>query len=111
MSPRFVERNSAHRGKRLTIYVNHHDRVARKSVFFEVLKGARKAKLGVTVFQGRLGYGAEGRLHRAHLLSEDSTQAIVIVGLPERIDAFLVDIASLIGDVFVAIDHVEIVDT
>lgn len=113
MPPRpFVERNPAHRGKRLTIYVNHHDRVGHKSVFFEILKRARKAKLaGVTVFEGRLGYGTDGRLHYTHLLSQDSTQVMVIIDVPERIDAFLEDMGTLIGDVFVIVEDVEIVET
>lgn len=108
----FVERHPAHPGKRLTIFVNHRDRIGHKSILFEILKWVRKAGLaGVTVFQGHRSYGSDGRLHHTHLLSEASTQAIVIIDVPERIDAFLEDIGTLVSDVFIAIDEVEIVDT
>jgi PII-like signaling protein len=108
----FVERHPAHLGKRLTIFVNPRDRVGHKSIFFEILKWVRKAELsGATVFQGHLGYGNEGRLRHTHLLSEDSTQAIVIIDLPERIDSFLHDIRPLTSDVFVVVDDVEIIET
>lgn len=108
----FTSRHAAHQAKRLSLFVEHRDRVNRRPVLFEVLKRVRRSKLaGVTVFQGHLGYGRSGRLHHTHLLVEDSPLSIVIVDLPELIDDFLNQIDDLLGDVFVVVDDVEVIET
>lgn len=107
-----VERHPTRPGKRLTVFVGRRDRVGHRPVLFEILKRVRHAELaGVTVLRGQVGFGAGGRLHHTHLLSEDSTQAIVVVDAPERIDAFVAEVGALIGDVLVVVDDVEIVET
>ncbi len=97
--------------RRLSIFLEHRDRVHQRPVLLEVLRRARRAKLsGATVVRAEVGYGASGRLHRPHALSEDSPHAVVIVEAPERIEAFLAAVSDLLTDV-VVVDEVEIVAT
>ena len=97
--------------KRLTLLISVRDHVRHASLQMEVLKRARKAKLaGATVFEGVEGFGTSGRVHREHVISDDRPLAIVIIDHPERIDAFLEEIAPILDDVVVTVDVVEVLD-
>jgi len=111
-SPASGPPHARHRAKRLTVFVEYADRAHRRPIYFEILKRARHAKVaGLTAFQGHIGYGESGRLHHTHVLSEDSPLSIVIVDAPERIDAFLEEIADLVADAFVVVADVEVIET
>ena len=97
--------------KRLTIFLELRDRAHHRSVMIELLKRSRRAKLaGLTVFGASVGYGLSGHLHQTQLLMENAPRSLVIVDGPERIDAFLVEIEDLIGDVLVVVDDVDVVE-
>jgi PII-like signaling protein len=97
--------------KRLTVLMGIRDQVRHTSLELELLKRARRAKLaGATVFQGDEGFGASGRMHRDRLLKSDRPLAVVFVDQPERIDAFLDEIAPLLADAVAVLDDVEILD-
>jgi uncharacterized protein len=97
--------------KRLTLLMSVHDHVRHNSLEMELLKRARKAKLaGATVFEGDEGYGASGHVHTEHFLSDDRPLAVVIIDRADKIDDFLNEIASLLHDVLVTVDDIEIVD-
>ena len=106
-NPRFPGRPA----KRLTLLMSVHDRVRRTSLEMELLKQARRAKLaGVTVFEGDQGFGTSGHVHREHLLSNDRPLAVIIIDLPERIDAFLEEVSHLLRGVVITVDEIETLD-
>lgn len=95
---------------RATILVSMHDRARRHSLVIELLLRAHRAKMaGATVFEGRMGFGESGRLHRTHALSDDSPASVVLIDRPDRIEAFLHDVSDLLGDALVVVDDVEVV--
>jgi uncharacterized protein len=52
--------------QRLSIFLSVLDQAQRRSISFELLQPARKAKLaGMTIFRGSKGFGASGRIHPA----------------------------------------------
>jgi len=97
--------------KRLTLLMSVHDHVRHNSLEMEVLKRARKAKLaGATVFEGDEGFGTSGHVHRERFLSDDRPLAVVFIDQPDKVDAFLDEIAPLLRDVVATVDDIEIVD-
>jgi hypothetical protein len=78
----------------------------------ELLKRAKRAELaGATVYEAEEGYAESGRVHRAHLMSDDRPVAVVIVDRSEKVEAFLDEVADLLDDVVVMVDDIEIVET
>lgn len=76
-----------------------------------MLARLRKAKMaGATVFEGDQGFGSTGQVHRVRYLSDDRPLAVVVVDEPEKIDALVERLASVLHDVVVVVDDVEIVE-
>ena len=101
------------RAERLTIYLAQTDHHGRVPVYVEIVDRARRAGLaGATVLQGTSGFGSSARLHHAHALPvrQDVPVVVTIVDSSERIDGFLGEIRSLLGEVVVLRDEVEIVE-
>lgn len=97
--------------KRLSLFMSVQDQVGHNSLEMELLKRARKAKLaGATVFEGDEGFGASGRVHREHLLTDDRPLEVVFIDEPDKIDAFLDEVGPLLHDVVVIVDEVELLD-
>ena len=105
--------HASHRAKRLTVFVEYADRARHRPIYFEILKRARRAELaGMTVFQGDVGYGLSGRLHRTRrLLIDDAPMSIVMVDRPGRIDSFVEELGDLIAEAFVLVADVEVIET
>lgn len=98
-------------GRRLTVYLGTRDRVHHRPVVVELLRHARHAGLaGATVFQAQSGFGHSGRLHRMHLVMEDTPETVVVVDRPERVDAFVEEQRQLLAGMLVVVDDVEIVE-
>jgi uncharacterized protein len=94
---------------RATILVSMHDRTRHHSLVVELVRRAHRFKMaGATVFEGKSGFGESKRVHRPHLLSEDTPASVILIDRPERIDAFLTEISDLLEDVLVVLDEVEI---
>jgi uncharacterized protein len=107
-SPSPLPRHSA---KRLTMMLSKQDHARHTSLMIALLKRARRAKLsGATVFEAHEGFGASGRVHRSHVLSDDSPITVVFVDLPDRIDAFLEDVSDLLVDVLVIVDDIDVIE-
>jgi PII-like signaling protein len=95
---------------RLTILFGLRDHFHHQSLMVELIQRARRAKLsGATAFEGVEGFGNSGRLHRTHLLSEDTPVALVIVDQPERIQSFLTETGELLAGLLVTLDDVDVV--
>jgi uncharacterized protein len=111
MTDRSTPHFSGRPAKRLTIWLGVRDRHGHASLEVEVLKRARKARMaGATVFEGRMGYGAGGNVHREHVFSHDRPLAIVMVDAADRIEWFVEELAGFAHGVVAAVEDVEIVD-
>jgi uncharacterized protein len=100
------------RARRLTVYVGESARWHHRPVYTEIVHRAHAAGLaGASVFRGVEGYGASNVIHTTRLLSlsEDLPVAVVVVDEPERIDAFLPQLAELVGHGLVVLDDVQVV--
>jgi uncharacterized protein len=95
--------------RRLTIFVDEGDKAPHgmKPLYTEIVHRAHEAGLaGASVFHGIEGYGASRQVHVNKVLSwsADLPVAIVIVDVPEKIDAFLSVVRSLVTDGLVTVD-------
>ncbi len=96
---------------RLTMWLDVRDRHRHGSLGVELVKRARAEGLaGATVFEGRLGFGAGGDVHRERLFSDDRPLAIVVVDRADRIEAFLQRLEGYAPGVVTTVEDVEIVD-
>jgi uncharacterized protein len=99
-------------GTRLSIYVGEDDQAHHRPLYAEIVHRAHAAGLaGASVFRGMEGYGASSHVHTSRILSlsEDLPVAVVIVDTPERVEAFLPELASLAPTVLVTVDEVRVV--
>ena len=98
--------------ERLTIYLAQTDHHGHVPLYVEIVDRARRFGLaGATVLQGSSGFGSSARLHHAHFLPvpQDVPVVVTIVDTPRRLDGFLDEIRSLLAEVVVLRDNVEIV--
>lgn len=111
MSPTKIPRFAGTPAKRLTIHITARDHVRHGSLEVELLKRARRAKLGgATVFRGDEGFGASGHIYREHLFGEDRPLVVVIIDDPHRIDTFLDGVTDILTGAVVTVEDVEILD-
>lgn len=97
--------------RRLTIWLGVRDRYRHASLEVELMKRARKAKLmGATVFEGQLGFGTEGQVHREHVFSDDRPLSMVVVDTPDGIERFLNELPELARGIVATVEDVEIVE-
>jgi len=85
----------------LRIFIGEADRHGGKPLYEAIVQLARKKGLaGATVLRGRLGYGANSRLHTANVLrlSEDLPLVIEIVDTPEKIEGILPELDAIMGE-------------
>lgn len=95
----------------LRIFVGESDKHDGKPLYEAIVTKARQRGLaGATVLRGTLGFGANSRIHTAKVLrlSEDLPMVIEIVDKPERIDAFLPELDTLITEGLVTIEKVKV---
>lgn len=88
------------RALRVTVYVGEGDTVHHRPLYSEIVRRAHRAGLaGASVFRGIEGFGASSRVHTARLLSlsEDLPVTVVMVDAPARVQAFLPELAELLG--------------
>src|SRR5580693_7143125 len=95
--------------RRITIFIGESDRYNHKPLYAEIVHRAHKRGLaGASVFRGLEGFGASSRIHTSRLLSlsEDLPLAIIIVDTAERTDAFLDEVADLVGGGLIIVEDV-----
>lgn len=100
------------RALRLSIFVGEGDIWHHKPLYSEIVHRAHKAGLaGATVLRGIEGFGANSRIHTAHLfrLSQDLPLLILIVDAEDRIREFLPQLDELVTNGMVTLDEVEAV--
>ena len=112
MRATYASKIPSHRATRVSILLSLHDHARHGSLMIRLLQKAHHAKLaGATAFEAYAGYGASGQVHRTHLMSDDAPVTLVIIDLPDRIDAFLEEVAGLLHGVVVTVDDIDVLDT
>lgn len=96
----------------LRIFIGEGDKVAGRPLYEIIVELARKRGMaGATVLRGQLGFGAHSRIHTAKILrlSEDLPIVIEIVDKPERIEALLPELDTMIGEGLVTLEKVRVI--
>lgn len=98
--------------KVLRIYIGESDRWHGKPLSTALLMRLREEGLaGATVLRATEGFGANSRIHSAHILrlSEDLPIVVEVVDAPDRIANVLPIIDDMVGDGLVTVADIEIV--
>ena len=98
----------------LRIYIGEEARSGRQPLYQAIVLKARELKLaGATVLRGPMGYGSSAHLHTAKILqlSDDMPLIIEIVDSPEKIDAFLPGLDTMMGETsgLITLEKVQVV--
>ncbi len=97
--------------KRVTIFVGESDRWEHKPLHTAIVEMLRREGCaGATVVRGVEGFGKHSRVHSASILrlSEDLPMMIVLVDLPERVEAVLPIIDAMVGGGLVIVEDVHV---
>lgn len=96
----------------LRIFIGESDKCEGKPLYEVIVERARKNGLaGATVLRGFLGFGVNSRIHTSKVLrlSEDLPIVIEIVDAEEKVNAFLSEVDSLMGEGLVTLEKVRVV--
>ena len=99
-------------GKRLSIFIGEADRWHGRSLADAIVLMLREEGLaGATVLRGVEGFGANSRIHTAHVLrlSEDLPIVIEAVDREDRIRAVLPKLDEMVTEGLVCLSDVEVV--
>src|SRR5215210_9555794 len=97
---------------KLTVYTGDSFRYGHKKLYYAIVEALHEEGIaGATVLHGIEGYGAQKQIHTARILdlSGDLPVVIVVVDLPEKIDAVLPKLDEMIGEGLVTTEEVRIV--
>lgn len=97
---------------RLRIYLGESDRWHHGPLYEAIVLKARERHLaGATVLRGPMGFGKTSRLHTAKILrlSMDLPMVIEIVDAPEKIQAFLPELDTMMTGGLVTLDPVQVI--
>lgn len=98
--------------KSVRVFIGESDQWHGKTLYSAIVERLRKEGFaGVTALQGIMGFGANSRIHAAHLLtlSEDLPIVIEIVDKPERIEAALPILDEMVREGLVIVSDVHVV--
>jgi hypothetical protein len=98
--------------KRVRIYIGESDQWHGQPLFNAIVLRCREMGLaGATVLRGIEGYGANSRIHTAHILrlSEDLPVVVEIVDVAERIEKLLPILDAMVTEGLITIDDVHVV--
>ena len=96
----------------LRIFIGESDRHQGKPLYEAIVLAARERGMaGATVLRGLMGFGAHSRMHTAKILrlSEDLPLVIEIVDKPERIEAFLPILDTMIEEGLVTLERAQVI--
>jgi PII-like signaling protein len=99
-------------GKLLRVFIGEADRWQGRPLSEAIVLMLREQGLaGATVLRGVEGFGADSRIHTAHILrlSEDLPIVIEVVDREERIRAVLPRLDEMVGEGLICLADVEIV--
>jgi len=96
----------------LRVFIGESDRADGKPLYEVIVEEARKRGIaGATVLRGRLGFGANSRIHTSKVLrlSEDLPVVIEIVDAEDKIEAFLSELDKMISEGLVTLEKVRVI--
>jgi PII-like signaling protein len=96
----------------LRIFLGESDRWEHRPLYEAVVLKAREAGLaGATVLRGPMGFGKSSHLHTAKILrlSDDLPIVVEIVDAPEKIQAFLPVLKSMLPGGLVTLEKVRVI--
>jgi uncharacterized protein len=96
----------------LRIFIGESDRHEGMPLHEAIVLAARKRGMaGATVLRGVMGFGAHSRIHTAKILrlSEDLPIIVEIVDSPERIEAFLPELDTMIGEGLITLERARVI--
>ena len=96
----------------LRIFIGESDRVDGRPLYEVIVKEAcRQGLAGATVLRGVFGFGAHSRIHTSKILrlSEDLPMVVEIVDTEEKIESFLPELDTLIGEGLVTLEKVRVI--
>lgn len=103
-------------GKLLRIFIGESDHLKHKPLYEVIVMKAREMGLaGATVLRGVESYGANSRIHKAHLveLSRDLPLVIEIVDTEEKIRSFIPELDKILTDTncgaLVTLERIEVI--
>ena len=98
-------------GQLIRIFIGEGDRWHGRPLYEAIVLEARKRGLaGATVIKGFMGYGAHSRIHTAKLLelSQDLPIVVEIVDAPDKIEAFMPDLETMVGDGLITLERAKV---
>lgn len=98
-------------GKLLRIFIGESDRWHGQPLYEAIVLEARRRGLaGATVIKGIMGFGAHSRIHTAKLLelSQDLPMVVEIVDAADKIEAFVPELETMVGDGLITIERAEV---
>ncbi|HNT37126.1 MAG TPA: DUF190 domain-containing protein [bacterium] len=96
----------------LRVFIGESDQHSRRPLYQAIVEKAREYGMaGATVVRGIMGFGKNTRIHTARILrlSEDLPIVVEIVDKPERIQAFLPELDTMVGDGLVTLEHIQVI--
>ncbi|WP_422444758.1 DUF190 domain-containing protein [Thermoanaerobacterium sp. DL9XJH110] len=104
---------SQSKGKMLKIFIGESDKWHGEPLFHAIVKLIKKeGMMGVTVYRGIEGFGANSRIHTTQILrlSEDLPVVLEIVDVPEKIEAIVAKLNDMIQEgLMIILQDVEII--
>ena len=98
-------------GKQVRIFIGESDRWHHKPLADAIVEMIRAEGLaGATVSRGLAGFGANSRIHTAHVLrlSEDLPIVIDVIDRPDRIEKILPKLDEMVQEGLVVVSDVEV---
>jgi PII-like signaling protein len=98
-------------GKLIRIFIGESDRWEGRPLYEAIVVAARRHGLaGATVVKGFMGFGAHSRIHTAKLLelSQDLPIVVEIVDAPEKIESFMPQLETMVGDGLITLERAEV---
>jgi PII-like signaling protein len=102
----------AGQAKRLRIYIGETDRYKGQALYQALVEKAKELDMaGATVLRGLMGYGANSRIHTAHImdLSMDLPLLVEIIDSEEYINKLLPHLDEMVLEGMVTMDDVEVI--
>jgi PII-like signaling protein len=97
--------------RQVTVFINSTDQYHGHALYAAIVQRCRDRGIaGATATRCTEGYGAGRHIHTTRLLelSENLPVRIDIVDLPERVDPFLEELASMVGEGLITVANVRV---
>src|SRR5947207_10850411 len=97
--------------KLIEVYIGESDQWHGRPLAMAIVQRLKEAGIaGATVLHGQAGFGANSRIHTAHILrlSEDLPVVIDVIDRPDRIERLLPKLDEMVQEGLVVVSDVEV---